>query len=221
MRSIKISIREKGLLHAQEHQEELRLEFNNLKANVVGDENSIGEPQIDELKDQIANKLALGVNKAGDYDWWWQGADGRSEAVLRDVLKILEKARPDTSARYRWIAYIWRIFMQLVYLVIVLCVFSAADTKFETIVIAMLVLTYNAIVGTREGVGLTFFEMNAALREMYGEMGRSLRLKIPVSAERKAKARIDQSGGDLLIKGLPLMVGSLIAIWKIINASSL
>jgi hypothetical protein len=78
-----------------------------------------------------------------------------------------------------------------------------------------LVLIYNAAIGTREGLGLTFTQTNGLILKMYGEVGRALRLRIPVAEERAAKKRMKDSGPNLLIKGFPLVITELLAIWKI------
>jgi hypothetical protein len=197
---------------------DLRAEFYYLKEYIVGDEETIEGDRIEELKEQIHNKLAMGTNTAGEFDWWWNEASGRSEAVLRDVLRALDKASPEKGAWFRYVSYAWKVVRELVYLAIVLGVFSVANSRFETVVIGMLILIYNAIIGARTVEGFSFIHLNAAVRQMYGEIGRSLRLKVSVSPEKKAKQQETELAIDFFIQGISILLGSLIALWKIVNA---
>src|SRR5438552_14771711 len=79
-----------------EKKKELESEYYNLKLNILESDETIEGSRIEELKDQIEDKLAVGANTIELMDqWWWERPSGRSEAVLRDVLRELKKHCPD------------------------------------------------------------------------------------------------------------------------------
>jgi hypothetical protein len=63
-------------------------------------------------------------------------------------------------------------------------------------------------------------QMNSTIQRMYGEVGRTLRLKIPVGPERKAKKQAEDPSFaiDFFTQGIASYIGYLIALWKLVNA---
>lgn len=204
---------EQGVRFAQD----LRKQFRLLRVHVIECRESIDEDEAEELKELIANKLALGSKTAEPNDWWWTPAEPTAQKLLKSIQRTLEKATEKKSRAWRrWLRYAWKLFVELAYLAVVVGVFSVATTKFETIVMAVLVMIYNATKGVGAGVGVTLAYLASGLENAYGEIGRSLRLKVPVSPSREAEKRVSEVGVDILVHGISMGIGTLIAMWKIV-----
>jgi hypothetical protein len=122
------------------------------------------------------------------------------------------------SGKHKWvlyIAYVWWVFKELFYLALVFSVFWVATTKFETVVIAILVLIYNSIAGFREASAMTFTETAAEMHQMYDELASHVGLSISGEKELKARRREEEFGIRLLITGISLFIGTAFAIGKI------
>jgi hypothetical protein len=197
---------------------DLREEFGYLHRNIFNNRENIGKDEADDLNILIADKLAIGANTVGKYDWWWKPAIPASQQLLREVQRLLEKAAPKKIAWPKWLGYGWKVVLQLVYLGLVLSVISIASTKFETIALSVLVLTYNAAKSVHIGIGFSLAYQMAALQTAYGEIGRALNLKISTLPEKETKDGMQRSLIYSFIQGIPLSLGSLWAIWKIVDA---
>jgi hypothetical protein len=165
---------------------DLRKQFWLVRTYLVENKDSIEGDEADELRELVANKLAVGSKAASIDDWWWTQPSPSVERLLREVHRVLEKG----TAKKKWLwlsvlRYTWKIFLEVVYVVVVLAVFSIATTKFETVVIAILVLIYNRAKGIGTGIGISFSYLAAVMERMYGDIGRSMKLKIPILPEKE------------------------------------
>src|SRR5437763_2056589 len=166
--------------------QDLRKESRFLRVHIMESRESIDEHEAEELKEMIGDKLALSSNTAEPNDWWWTPAQPITQKLLKSVQRTLEKATERKSRAWqRWLRYSWKVFVELVYLALVIGVFSVASTKFEIIVLAILVMIYNTIKTVGGGVVVSFAYLGCELENAYGEIGRSLRLKVPVSPARE------------------------------------
>lgn len=198
--------------------EELKRQFWLMRVHILENRDSIDEEEAQELKELIANKLAIGSKTAVDGDWWWTPADPNVASFLEQIQRRIEKGTKTKSRIWKmWPKYIWAVLVELAYLAIVVGVLSVGTTRFETIVLAALVMIYNAVTATKVGVGLSFTFLASALQTAYGDIGRGLRLRLPVAPEREAQKRLNEASIGMFIHGISLGIGSLIAIWEIIT----
>jgi hypothetical protein len=141
--------------------EDLKKQFWLMRVHIIESRDSVDEDEVEELKESIANKLALGSKTAGDDDWWWTPADPKVADFLKKVQRTLEKATERKSKTWRrWFSYAWKVFVEVAYLAVVVAIFYVAKTKFETVVLAVLVMIYNAAVSVRVGVAAIVREAN-------------------------------------------------------------
>ena len=84
----------------------------------------------------------------------------------------------------RFVAYCWRIFVNVIYVIIILGVFSALQTPFEHIVVSAIGLTYAAIRGMAiqralalGPVILNFDSDLVAIRRLLGDDGLEMRIQ--------------------------------------------
>jgi hypothetical protein len=177
---------------------------------------TIGKDEAEDLKDSIDSKLAVGAKIAAEGDWWWKPARPSTERVLQDVQRVLRK----TLKEHWWRAalrYLWRVFVEIIYLMLVIGAFSVASTKVEILVIGILVLIYNA---ASVGAGLTSFTFCyfvAGMHKVYGDIGRSLKLRIPTAPEKDAEKTLNTASVNMMIHNLSVALGSLFARWKVVN----
>jgi hypothetical protein len=181
---------------------------------------SVDDDDIEELKQNIANKLALNsLQRIGRYDWWWSPASDLVASTLREVQRTLEKATKkkigDRLHKFRWM---WWVLRELIYLAIVVSLFSVASSKFETVVVAALVLIYSrvALVGT--GILVSFVHLAYTAELIYWEFGRTLRLKVPISRLTDAKKALGDLPIPSFIRNISIGIGSLIAVWHLVIA---
>jgi hypothetical protein len=197
---------------------DLQEQFSLMHVYIVGNTDSIDEDDAEELKEQIANKLALGT-QADAKDWWWTPASGMTEQFLKRVQRTLERGTEKKKSPWRHrLRYAWKILVELAYLAIVVGIFSIATSKFETVVFAILVLIYNSTTSVAMGVGLGFAYGALSLQVAYGEIGRRLRLRVPVAPAREAEKQVKGLFASALIHNISVGVGSLIALWQIVSA---
>jgi hypothetical protein len=198
--------------------QELRQEFWQIRAHLVENtEETIGKDEAEDLKGLIDSKLAVGAKMAAEGDWWWKPARPATERVLQDVERVLRK-----TLKERWwraaLRYLWRVFVEIIYLILVIGAFSVTSTKFEIVVVGILVLIYNA---ASVGAGLTSFTFCyfvAGMHKVYGDIGRSLRLRIPIAPEKDAEKTLNTASVNMMIHNLSLGIGSFVAFWKLVNA---
>ncbi len=206
---------EKGTPFTRESRQQYWL----IHSHLLSDVEVLDAEETEELRNKIANKLAVGAKTAGEKDWWWSAPTPAVEDFLRDVQRLLDRAAPNKKERWKlWLRYSWQVITELIYLGLVVSALSVARTKFETVALAILVLTYNAATSTRSGVGFTLAYVMAALQQAYGEIGRSMRLRIPIGPEREAEKTVTKAGITLFIHGASIGLGSLFAIWEIVDA---
>jgi hypothetical protein len=208
--------REEYKRELQRCQRELRL----TRLYLLDDRPPIDDDDGEELKEMIANKLAVSLqNKAHPSDWWWTPADPSIQRILTEAQQSLEKETKSKAAPWRrGIFHAWSILSGLIYLAIVLGIFSAATSKFETMVFSSLVMIYNSVSISLSGVGLGGIYLLQRLEEAYGEIGRTLGLRVSVSPARKAAKQIARSSVGALIHTVSIGIGSLIALWHLVTA---
>jgi hypothetical protein len=204
--------------------ERQRVEFERelylVRVHLLEDRPSIDYDDGEELKEMIANKLAVSSpNKAHSSDWWWTPADPSIQEILREVQRALEKETKSKAQPWRrGMFYAWSVLSELFYLAIVVGVFSAATSKFETVVFSALVMIYNAVTSRISGIGLAAIYLMYRLEEAYGEIGRALGLKVPTAPAREAAKQTTKSGAVALIHNISVGIGSLIALWHLVAA---
>jgi hypothetical protein len=209
-----------GEAELERQREELECQLGLMRVHLLEERPSIDYDDGEELKEMIANKLAVGSpNKAHSSDWWWTPADPSIQEILREVERALEKETKSKAHPWgRGMFFAWCVLSEIIYLAIVVGVFSAATSKFETVVFSALVMIYNAVTSRISGIGLGAIYLMYRLEEVYGEIGRTLGLKVPVAPAREAAKQISKSGGAALIHNVSIGIGSLIALWHLIAA---
>lgn len=196
---------------------DLRHEFWLLRAHLVENTEEIGKDEAEDLKGLIETKLAIGAKMAAEDEWWWKPARPSTERVLQDVERLLRKTLKERPWR-AGLKYLWRVFVELIYLVLVIGAFSVASTKFEIVVVGMLVLIYNAASVSTGWISFTFCYFVAGMRKVYGDIGRSLKLRIPIAPEKNAEKTLNTASVNLMIHNVSLGLGSFVALWKVVNA---
>jgi len=209
-----------GDAELEKQRAELERELWLMRVQLLEERPSIDYDDGEELKEMLANKLAVSSpNKAHSSDWWWTPANPSIQEILREVQRALEKetkskARPWRRAMF----YAWSVLAELIYLAIVVGVFSAATSKFETVVFSSLVMIYNAVTSRIGGIGIGAIYLMYRIEEAYGEIGRTLGLRLPVAPAREAAKQLSRSGIAALIHNISIGIGSLIALWHLVGA---
>jgi hypothetical protein len=193
-----------------------------LRVHLLEERPSIDYDDGEELKEMLANKLAVSSpNKVHPSDWWWTPApaDPPIQEILVEVQQALEKETKSKAQPWRrGVFYAWSVLSELVYLVLIIGVFSVAGSKFETIAFSVLVMIYNTVSTRISCIDLGIVYLMQRLEEAYGQVGRALGLKVSVSPAREAGKQIGRSGIAALIHNVSIGVGSLIALWHLVTA---
>jgi hypothetical protein len=179
---------------------------------------SIDEDAIEELRRNIADKLALdSLQRVSRSEWWWSPPSDSVASTLREVQRALEKTEKkktsDSLRKFRWI---WWVLRELIYLAIVVSLFTAANSKFETVVVAALVLIYTSVASARTAILISFGYLAYTAELIYWEFGRKLRLKVPISRLTEAEKVVSDLSIPNLIHTISIGVGSLIALWHLV-----
>lgn len=205
--------------YAHEH-ERCQRELWLMRLHLLEERASIDLDDGEELKEMIANKLAISSpNKVHSSDWWWTPADASFQGILREVQRALEKETKSKSRPWRRVVFhSWSALSELIYLAIVVGLLSAATSKFETMVFSALVMIYNAVTSRVSGIGLGTVYLMYRSEEAYGEVGRALGLKVPVSPAKEAAKQVRKSTVAALIHNVSIGIGSLIALWHLVTA---
>jgi hypothetical protein len=174
----------------------------------------------EELKEMIADKLAVSSqNKVQPSDWWWTPAEPSIQKILTETQQSLEKETKSHAPTWRGrMLHAWSILSAVIYLAIVLGIFSAATSKFETMVLSSLVMIYNSVSVSLSGVGLGGIYLLQRLEETHGEIGRKLGLRVSVSPAKTAAKHIARSSVDAVIHSVSIGIGSFIALWHLVTA---
>jgi hypothetical protein len=194
-----------------ERQREFRLMTHYLTA-------SIDEEDVDDLKQHIADKLAYdSLRTIGSSEWWWSPSSDLVASTLRDVQRTLEReTKKKIGDRFRKFRWMWWVFAELSYLAIVIGLFSVANSKFETVVVAALVLIYSKVALVGSGIAIFFVYLAHTAELIYWEFGRTLRLKVPISRLTEAKKALGDLPVPSLIRNFSIGIGSLIAVWHLV-----
>jgi hypothetical protein len=180
----------------------------------------IDQDDSEELKEMIANKLAVSsMNRAHSSDWWWTPADDSLQNILRELQRTIEGetiSKVQTSGSM--FHYARLALAELVYLGIVVALFSVARSRFEASVFAALVMIYNSVLYTGSVIYRGAHSIMWRTEKAYGEIGRALRLKIPVSPVKEAEKAIRESSVAFMIHVGSITIASLIALWHLVAA---
>ena len=159
------------------------------------------------------------MNKVHSSDWWWTPADTSSRGILKEVQQALEK---ETASKVgisgRIFHYARLVLVELVYLGIVVALFSVARSRFETIVLAALVMIYNSVAYTGSAIYRGLYSLMWRAERAYGEVGRALGLKVPVSPAIEAEKALRESRVAFIIHVASISIGGLIALWHLVAA---
>lgn len=181
-----------------------------MRVHLFEERSSIDYDDGEELREMLANKLAVcSPNKAHSSDWWWTPSSPSIQESLREVRRALEKETKSKAHPWRrGMLYAWSVLSELIYLAIVVGIFSAATSKFETVVFSALVMIYNAVTSRIGGIIGAIYLMYR-VEDAYGEIGRTLGLRIPVAPAGEAAKQFGRSGIVALIhRATPLRLSS-------------
>jgi hypothetical protein len=200
--------------------EEWQREFDLMNRYLIDFRDSIDEDNVEELKQDIANKLAISsLDRVGQKEWWWKPANGLVTDTLEEVQRTLEKMTAGNARKWpRKLQLARKVLAELIYLAIVVGLFFVASSDFETVVLAALVLIYNSLVFVTAGVGMGVVYLTHNLEAVYGELGRTLRLKVPISRTEEGKKLIEDLTVPNLIHYVSIGIGSIIALWHLVTA---
>jgi hypothetical protein len=209
-----------GEAELERRRAEFERELHLVRVHLLEDRPSIDHDDGEELTEMIANKLAVSSpNKAHSSDWWWTPANSSIQEILTEVQRALQNETKSKAQPWRrGMFYGWSVLSELFYLAIVVGVFSAATSKFETVVFSALIMIYNAVTSRISGVGLAAIYLMYRVEEAYGEVGRALGLKVPVSPAKEAAKQVSKSTVAALIHNISIGIGSLIALWHLVTA---
>ena len=201
----------------EQRYEECQREVSLLRAHLLEDRPSIEYDRGEELKNDIATKLAISaVDLAQLSDWWWTPADDSVRQVLAEVQRALDKETRSKFQSWRTgLSYVWSVLVELIYLILVVALFSAATSKFETLVFSVLVMIYNAVTSRLSGIGVGLSYLLYRGEETHGEIGRALKLKVPVAPSVEVAKQIRKSTVMAAIHQAAVGIGSLIALWHL------
>src|ERR1700722_7003755 len=187
---------------------------------LLGSGDSIDDEDAKDLRQNIEQKLAIGsLETVGSEDWWWTRPSYLVADTLHDVQRTIEKSLgKDDRQSFRQLRWVWWVFVEVVYLAIIGALFAQTSSKFETAVIAALVLIYNQVSGIGIGIGMIVSHLAQAAETIRWEFGHALKLKIPFAPVAEARKAIANTTGRNLLRMISLGIGSLIALWHLITA---
>lgn len=67
----------------------------------------------------------------------------------------------------KFLSYVWLIIRNLIVILIALLLFSVAVTKFETVILSILLLIFIDTLSLRELLGLTLYEQNLLISKQF------------------------------------------------------
>jgi hypothetical protein len=135
------------------------------------------------------------------------------------VKRILAKAAPPPkSERWKWIGYVGLVLAELFYLGIVIGIFASAESKFQTICFSILVTIYNAIASVGSVLVNIAFRLGQQMNTIHGDLGRSLKFKIPITDQYEFKKTLDKLDKKAAIHLVVLSIGGVIALWHLVAA---
>jgi hypothetical protein len=200
----------------EKSRKERERDFYLMKVHLTEVYDSIDDDAVEELKQNIENKLAYDSLPRIGGNWWWSPASDLVARTLRDVKRTLDKtSKKKTQHWHHKLRWPWRIFVELVYVAVVLGLFSVATSKFETIVVAALVLIYNRVAGVGLGTVWSFAYLAYATEMVHWQFGRALRLQVPIAPLTDAKKSVEGWLPQNILHLIAIGIGSLIALWHL------
>jgi hypothetical protein len=200
----------------------LRREFDLMHLHLVECKESFDDYDAVQMIDQIRNKLAVSETRwrrVRPDEWWWLPAQPVVEKVLREVQRNLEKATEKKRQRwFRILRYARHVLVELVYVTIVWGVFTAANSKFEEIVFAVLVMIYNSVGSVGSALGMGVVQLLYSNAAAHGEFMRSLNAKASVTEVNEAAKTVSVLTVEVLIHNVSIGIGTLIALWHLVTA---
>jgi hypothetical protein len=177
----------------------------------------IKDGDFDTLKANIDNKLAVGRQRIHPSVWWWAPVPWRLRDLLEKVQKTVEKfTEPKPWRGRRWLRYGWKVLVEIFYLGIVIGIFAAATSKFEKLVFAILIMIYSQLSGIGLLVRTGTMMLGYQHEEAYGEIGRALRLGVPISRTSAAAKELSKTTVETFIHLVSISIGSIIALGYIV-----
>jgi hypothetical protein len=149
---------------------------------------------------------------------------------LSDVLEVGLKKAQSRRKRKQWgdgdyVGHVWEALTGIVRVAIVVGIFVAAQTKFETIVFAMLVMIYYAIYGASSGYLQIIQGVAFGVDNQFKRIRRALKVEIPavdreIEYEGEQELLKEASRGKVRfwIRAAFFYVIWLVAIWKLVAA---
>jgi hypothetical protein len=157
-----------------------------------------------------------------------QGKRVELEPYLIDVLDLgLERAkekrkRESKESNSRYIAYAWSVLKGLIRIAVVIAVFGIADSKFQTVVFALLIMTYNGLEGAVSSQGYLTLQMVTALNEEFARLRRLMKERLSsfdeeIQSEETQKLikAANKSTVQYFIHGIFVSITWVIALWKL------
>ena len=96
--------------------------------------------------------------------------------------------------------------------------FTAANSKFEDIVFAVLVLIYNSAGSVGSALGMGIVQLLYSNAVAHGEIMRSLNTKASVTDVDEAAKTISNLTVKGVIHNVSIGIGTLIALWHLVTA---
>jgi hypothetical protein len=159
--------------------------------------------------------------------------EGRTEDLRVYLSDVLEVGLKKAQSRRKWrqwgdggyVGHVWEALTGLVRVAIVVGIFGAAQTKFETIVFAMLVMIYYAIYGASSGLvqivqGVAFGADNQfkRMRRVLKEEIAAVDREIEYEGEQELLKEAIRGKVRFWIRTAFFSVIWLVAIWKLVAA---
>jgi hypothetical protein len=157
-----------------------------------------------------------------------QGKRVELEPYLVDMLDLgLEKAkekrkRESKESNSRYIGYAWSVLKGLIRIAVVIAVFGIADSKFQTVVFALLIMTYNGLEGAASSQGYLILQMVTALNEEFARLRRLMKERLSsfdeeIQSEETQKLinAANKSTVQYFIHGIFVSITWVIALWKL------
>jgi hypothetical protein len=122
----------------------------------------------------------------------------------------------------RVVKILWRILIGLVELFVAWAVFNAADTKFEAVVLSILVLVYADFLSKFSMIGRALDEATIHRNAQYLELAKLLEHprvpELEESVKKASEGNAEVYGATWWINSTVVWLMSLYAIWRLVKA---